>query len=115
DAVVAYRGYCAPDALGDVKGKVVVCHGTHRAGLPNDAQRRAAARTAGAAAYVAVADPGFTVEPPRWPFAYARTVWRADAAPDSGDRPGSSRRDDRSVGASRRLWSGRAGRRRRTV
>jgi len=83
DAPIVYRGYCRPDALGDVQGKVVICHGTHRTGLPNDEQRRSAVRDAGAAAYVAIADPGFTVEPPRWPFAYARTVWRADVATDA--------------------------------
>jgi hypothetical protein len=78
DAPIAYRGYCAADALGDVKGKVVVCHGTHRAGLPDAAARLAAAKAAGAIAVITVADPGFTVEPPRWPYAYARTVWLAD-------------------------------------
>ena len=83
DAAVAYRGYCAADALGDVRGKLVVCHGTHRTGFPSDAQRRAAALAAGAVAYMTIADPGFTVEPPRWPFAYARTVWRADTTPDA--------------------------------
>ena len=29
-------------ALGDVRGKLVICHGTHRAGLPGDAARVAA-------------------------------------------------------------------------
>jgi Zn-dependent M28 family amino/carboxypeptidase len=83
DAAIAYRGYCAADALGDVKGKIVICHGTHRAGLPNEGQRRAAVKAAGAVAYVTIADPGFAVEPPRWPFAYARAIWRADEAPDA--------------------------------
>ena len=79
---LAYRGYCTPEALGDVRGKVVVCHGTHRPGLPDDAARAAAARAAGAAALVTIADPGFAVEPPRWPFAYARSVWLAGSKPD---------------------------------
>lgn len=74
DAPLAYAGYCASDALGDVRGKIVICHGTHRAGLPSAAQREAAVRAAGAAGILTIADPGFTVEPPRWPYAYARTV-----------------------------------------
>ncbi|WP_375383014.1 M28 family peptidase [uncultured Sphingomonas sp.] len=81
DLPLAYRAYCAADALGDVRGKAVICHGTHRPGLPSDAQRYAAARAAGAAAVVTIADPGFSVEPPRWPFAYARTVWLQGSAP----------------------------------
>ena len=81
DAPLAYRGYCAAGALGDIRGKAVICHGTHRPGLPADGQRVAAARAAGAAAIVTIADPGFSVEPPRWPFAYARTVWLRGSAP----------------------------------
>jgi hypothetical protein len=83
DAPIAYRGYCAADTLGDVRGKIVICHGTHRAGQPSDAQRLAAVKAAGASALVTIADPGFTVEPPRWPFAYARTVWLRDTPPES--------------------------------
>jgi Peptidase family M28 len=74
DAPLAYGGYCAADALGDVRGKIVICHGTHRAGLPSAADRDKAVRAAGAAGILTIADPGFTVEPPRWPYAYARTV-----------------------------------------
>lgn len=74
DAPLAYGGYCGPGALSGVAGKVVICHGTHRAGLPTAAQREAAVRAAGAAGILTIADPGFTVEPPRWPYAYARTV-----------------------------------------
>jgi hypothetical protein len=81
DAAIAYRGYCAPAALGPVRGKVVICHGTHRDGLPTAAERDAAARAAGAAAIVTIADPGFAVEPPRWPYAYARSVRLAGPAP----------------------------------
>ena len=83
-AALAYRGYCAADALGDVRGKVVICHGTHRQGHPGEAERVAAVKAAGAAALLTIADPGFTVEPPRWPFAYARTVWIADKPPEGG-------------------------------
>ncbi len=71
---LAYRGYCGADALGDVRGKLVICHAARRPGLPTDAQRRAALEQAGAIGMLAIADPGFTVEPPRWPAAYARTV-----------------------------------------
>ncbi|HKP30506.1 MAG TPA: M28 family peptidase [Gemmatimonadales bacterium] len=74
DAAVAYRGYCGADALGDVTGKLVICHATRRAGLPNDAARVAALTKAGALGMIAIADPGFSVEPPRWPFAYMRSV-----------------------------------------
>ena len=87
DVPLAYRGYCAAGALGDVRGMAVVCHGTHRPGLPTDAQRLAAVRAGGAAAIVTIADPGFTVEPPRWPFAYARAVWLRGGAPAPAPAP----------------------------
>ena len=83
DAPLAYRGYCAAASLGDVQGKVVICHGTHRAEQPSESARVAAVLAAGAVAIVTVADPGFAVEPPRWPFAYARTVWLRGAEPDT--------------------------------
>ena len=82
DAAVVYRGYCAADALGEVRGKVVICHGTHRSGHPADGDRVSAAKAAGAIAIVTIADPGFAVEPPRWPFAYARSVWLKGEGPD---------------------------------
>ncbi|HEV8407921.1 MAG TPA: M28 family peptidase [Sphingomicrobium sp.] len=74
EAALSYGGYCGAEALKAVSGKIVICHGTHRQGLPSAAQREAAARAAGAAGILTIADPGFTVEPPRWPYAYARTV-----------------------------------------
>jgi hypothetical protein len=74
DAGLAYGGYCGPGSLGDVRGRIVICHGTHRAGLPSAAEREETARAAGAVGMLTIADPGFTVEPPRWPYAYARTV-----------------------------------------
>ena len=83
DAPLAYRGYCAAASLGDVRGKVVICHGTHRAEQPSDSARIAAVLAAGGVAVVTIADPGFTIEPPRWPFAYARTVWLRGAEPDT--------------------------------
>src|SRR6476469_3286213 len=74
DAPLVFGGYCGAAALGDVRGKIVICHGTHRAGLPSAAEREAAVRAAGAVGMLTIADRGFTVEPPRWPFAYARSV-----------------------------------------
>jgi peptidase M28-like protein len=74
NAPLAYGGYCGGGSLGNVRGRIVICHGTHRAGLPGAADREKAARAAGAIGMLTIADPGFTVEPPRWPYAYARTV-----------------------------------------
>ncbi|HEX8838983.1 MAG TPA: M28 family peptidase [Sphingomicrobium sp.] len=74
DAPLAFGGYCGADALENVRGKIVICHGTHRERLPSAADRDKAVRAAGAAGILTIADPGFTVEPPRWPYAYARTV-----------------------------------------
>ena len=74
DGPLAYAGYCAKGSLNDVRGKIVICHGTHRAGLPGALDREAAVRAAGAAGILTIADPGFAVEPPRWPYAYARTL-----------------------------------------
>ena len=66
DAPLAYGGYCGTAALGNVRGKVVICHGTHRAGLPGAAEREAAVKAGGGIGIMTIADPGFTVEPPRW-------------------------------------------------
>jgi hypothetical protein len=88
DGALAYRGYCGADALGDVRGKLVICHATRRPGLPSDEQRRAALQRAGAAGMLAIADPGFTVEPPRWPAAYARSVTLAGGTPTPASGPG---------------------------
>lgn len=75
DAPLAFRGYCSPQELGpDMKGKIAVCFGTRRRGLPTAAERITAAAQAGAVGIVSVDDPGFTIEPARWPAAYARTV-----------------------------------------
>lgn len=78
---IAYRGYCGGDVLGDVRGKLVICHAARRPGLPTNEQRRVALQQAGAAGMIAIADPGFTVEPPRWPAAYARSVTLAGGTP----------------------------------
>jgi len=79
---IAYRGYCGADALGDVAGKLVVCHGTRREGLTSGAERAAAVRAAGAAGMATILDPGYSLEPPRWPFAYARSVYRRGDTPE---------------------------------
>ncbi|HET9510344.1 MAG TPA: M28 family peptidase [Sphingomonas sp.] len=74
DHPLAYRGYCAANAIGDVRGRIVICHGSRRTGMPSPADRLTALRKAGAEAVITIADPGFTVEPPRWPYAYSRGV-----------------------------------------
>lgn len=74
DGPLVFRGYCGKDAMKDIAGKLVLCFGTQRTGLPSGAERVANARAGGAAALINVDDPYFTIEPPRWPYAYARTV-----------------------------------------
>jgi hypothetical protein len=91
DGALAYRGYCGADALGDVRGKLVICHATRRSGLPTNEQRRVALQAAGAAGMIAIADPGFTIEPPRWPAAYARSVALASGTPRTSPAISSSR------------------------
>jgi hypothetical protein len=73
-ATLVYRGYCDAATLGDVRDKMVICHATNRAGLPDASQRDAAVVKAGAAGIINISDPGFTVEPPTWPKAYSRLV-----------------------------------------
>lgn len=81
-APIAYRGYCAAETLGDVADKLVICHDTRREGLPSRAEREAAVRAAGAVGMASIADPGFVIEPPRWPRAYARSVYRRGEGPE---------------------------------
>ena len=71
---LVFRGYCGKDQMADVAGKVVVCFGTQRTGLPSGGERSANVRAAGAVGIVNVDDPYFSIEPPRWPYAYARSV-----------------------------------------
>jgi hypothetical protein len=82
-APLYYGGYCGPQSIGDVRGRIVICHGTRRPGLPDGAAREAGVRAGGAIGMMTIADPGFTVEPPRWPYAYARTVRHVTAKPDN--------------------------------
>jgi Zn-dependent M28 family amino/carboxypeptidase len=75
DAPMSFRGYCSKAEMGgDMKGKIAVCFGGRRRGVPGAAERLFAAEAAGAVGIIAVDDPGFTIEPARWPDAYARTV-----------------------------------------
>lgn len=73
-APLTFRGYCGKDAMTDVAGKIVVCFGTQRQGLPTGGERAANARAGKAVGLINVDDPYFSIEPPRWPFAYARSV-----------------------------------------
>jgi hypothetical protein len=82
---LVFRGYCGKDAMTDVAGKFVVCFGTQRTGLPSGAERSANVRAAGAVGIINVDDPYFTIEPPRWPAAYARSVTLVTGEPR---RPG---------------------------
>lgn len=79
-APLAFRGYCSPAEMGDVKDKIVICFGTRRAGMTTGAQRLEAAAKAGAVGIINVDDPGFTIEPSRWPEAYARSITFRDAS-----------------------------------
>jgi hypothetical protein len=80
DGALTFRGYCRAEDLADVKGKVVVCFNTRRAGLTTSTQRIQATQSAGAAGLIQVDDPYFTIEPSRWPAAYARTITIVEGA-----------------------------------
>lgn len=81
DAPLVFRGYCAPSDLKNVRGAVVMCFGTRRTGQPLNAAQLQAVTAAGAVAMVRVDDAGFTIEPPRWPLAYARSMMLGDGSP----------------------------------
>jgi hypothetical protein len=80
DAPLAFRGYCSRAEMNDVAGKIVICFNLRRTA----GERNAAAVAGGAAGLIAVDNPYFTVEPPRWPVAYARNV-RIAGDPDPAD------------------------------
>ncbi|ADW67247.1 M28 family peptidase [Granulicella tundricola] len=71
---LVFRGYCGKDEVGDLTGKIAVCFGARRPGVTSGRDRVAAVRGAGAVGMVSVDDPAFTIEPPRWPDAYSRSV-----------------------------------------
>jgi hypothetical protein len=73
-APLTFRGYCGKDAMQGVAGKIVLCFGTQQRNLPSAAERMANARAGGAVGIVTIDNPYFTLEPPRWPYAYARSV-----------------------------------------
>jgi hypothetical protein len=87
EAPLSFRGYCGKDAMADIAGKIVVCFGTQREGLPTGAVRAANARDGNALGLVTVDDPYFTIEPPRWPYAYARSVTLRAPAVTAPSRP----------------------------
>lgn len=74
DGALTFRGYCGRNEMGSVAGKIVVCFGNRRAGLPSEEARIDNAQAGGALAILDVDDPLFNLEPPRWPVAYARKV-----------------------------------------
>jgi len=75
DAPLSFRGYCSAAEIGaDLRGRIAVCFGGRRGGVPGAAERLKAAADAGAVGLIAVDDPGFTIEPARWPDAYARGI-----------------------------------------
>lgn len=80
DGPLVFRGYCAPSDMTGVRGAVVVCFGARRTGQTTASSRLEAAAAAGAAGIVNIDDIGFTIEPPRWPLAYARSVALADTS-----------------------------------
>lgn len=80
EAPLLFAGYCRAEDLVAARGRAVVCFNTRRTGLTTGAERVRNAQAAGAVALIQVDDPDFTIEPPRWPAAYARTV-TAKAAP----------------------------------
>jgi hypothetical protein len=83
-APVVFRGYCGKAEVGsDVAGKIVLCFGGRRAGMPGAGARLATVAAAGAAGLINIDDIGFTEEQPSWfwPAAYARSIDLRDAAP----------------------------------
>lgn len=87
DAPLVFRGQCAPSDMTYVRGAVVACFGTRRAGQPTGPAQLEAATAAGAVAMLRVDDMGFTPEPPRWPLAYARSVVPDDGTPRPASIP----------------------------
>jgi Zn-dependent M28 family amino/carboxypeptidase len=85
EAPLAFRGYCSRAEMGEIKDKIAVCFNTRRSGMTTGAQRLEAALSAGAVGMILVDDPYFSIEPPRWPFSYARTVVTGDVG-TSGNR-----------------------------
>jgi hypothetical protein len=91
DAPMVFRGYCGKADVGaDVAGKMVICFGGRRDGMPSGAERLAAVGSAGAAGLINIDDAGYTLEQPAWfwPVAYARSIdLRGAAAPPHASLP----------------------------
>jgi hypothetical protein len=87
EAPLTFRGYCGKEDMADIAGKIVVCFGTQREGLPSGTARAANARAGKALGLINVDDPYFTIEPPRWPYAYARTVTLRSPLPEKPQEP----------------------------
>jgi hypothetical protein len=88
DAPLTFRGYCGKEAMQQIDGKIVICFGTQRQGLPSGVERTTNARAGQARGILNVDDPYFTIEPPRWPAAYARAVALNDAEAAPNAQPG---------------------------
>ena len=74
EGALTFRGYCGRGDMDNVADKIVVCFGNRRDSLPGEGARIDNAVAGHALAIVNVDDPYFTLEPPRWPAAYARKV-----------------------------------------
>ena len=83
-APLVFRGYCGAAEVGaDVAGKIVLCFGGRRAGMPSAAARLDTVAKAGAAGLINIDDIGYAEEQPNWfwPVAYARSIDRRGAPP----------------------------------
>ncbi len=87
DAPLRFAGMCGKAEVAGLAGKVALCFGNRRAGAPLAAERLANVTAAGAVAIITIADPGFNLEPPRWPVAYARSVRLGGSAPGPATIP----------------------------
>jgi hypothetical protein len=75
NAGLAMRGYCSAEEIGsDVAGKLLICFAGRRSPMPKRDAIVTAAAAAGARGAILIDDAGFTIEPPRWPEAYARSI-----------------------------------------
>jgi Peptidase family M28 len=74
EGALTFRGYCGRGETDNIAGKIVVCFGNRRDGLPDEGARIDNAVAGRALGILNVDDPHFTLEPPRWPVAYARKV-----------------------------------------
>lgn len=100
DAPMSFRGYCSKAELGKgMRGRIAVCFGGRRHGVASAAERLSAAQAAGAVGLIALDDPGFTIEPARWPDAYARTVNFEGAKPAAAPQMAVMRLSDEAFAA----------------